>query len=167
MSERQDAASPVWDPTIPEYSTRPVAFRRPDVLAGLLLILAGVAGAVSLLLPWLKRSGATGWTLVRKGLRDVGDAVDSGLWQPVAIVLAGGVLLVIGLLLLLPARSHRFLGLVALLVGLLAAAGVLVPLYQAHWHLTPFDTGFWFAMAVVGLGILGSLKALLTGRKYA
>jgi hypothetical protein len=84
----------------------------------------------------------------------------------VAIVLSGGVLLVIGLLLLLPARSHRFLGGLALLLGLLAAAGVLVPLYQAHWRLNRFDTGFWFAMAVAALGILGGLKALLTGRKY-
>ena len=128
MSERQDASgdtsqattrgasAPMCDPTTPEYSTRPVAFRRPDVLAGLLLILAGVAAAVSLLLRWVKNADATGWTLVRDGLQNIPDAVNSGLWQPVAIVLAGAVLLVIGLLLLLPARSHRFLGLLALLL---------------------------------------------------
>ena len=171
MSERQDTGrdvtSPIWDPTTPEYSTRPVALRRPDVLAGLLLILAGVAAAISLLLPWVRQVDATGWTLVRDGLKNIGDTVRTGLWQPVVIVLGGGVLLVIGLLLLLPARSHRFLGGLALLLSLLAAAGVLVPLAKAHWHLNRFDTGFWFAMAVAALGILGGLKALLTRRKYA
>jgi hypothetical protein len=136
------------------------------VLAGLLLILAGVAAAVSLLLRWVKKGDATGWTLMRDGLQDMGGALNTGLWQPVAIVLAGAVLLVIGLLLLLPARSHRFLGLLALLFSLLAVAGVLVPLARAHWQLNPFDTGFWFAIAVAGLGILGSLKALLTRKKY-
>ena len=179
MSERQDASgdtsqattrgasAPMWDPTTPEYSTRPVAFRRPDVLAGLLLILAGVVAAVSLLLRWVKNAEATGWTLVRDGLQNIPDAVNSGLWQPVAIVLAGAVLLVIGLLLLLPARSHRFLGLLALLFSLLAVAAVLVPYAKAHWHLSPFDTGFWCAIAVAALGVLGSLKASLTGRKYS
>src|SRR5690242_3696122 len=36
--------------TAPDYAGRPVAFRRPDGLAGLLLVLAGAAAGVSLLL---------------------------------------------------------------------------------------------------------------------
>ena len=51
-------------PTAPVYSTAPVAVRRPDVLAGLLLVLAGIAAALSLVLPWVKVSKATGLDLV-------------------------------------------------------------------------------------------------------
>jgi hypothetical protein len=152
--------------TAPEYSTRPVAYRRPDILAGLLLVLAGVAAAISLVLPWVKGSKATGLDLVREGLRSF-SLVVGGFWQPLAIVLGGGVLFLIGLLVLLPARSHRFFGLLALLVTLVVAAGLLVPLAQARWRLDVFDTGFWFGLAVGGLGLLGSLKALLSRRKYA
>ena len=43
---------------------------------------------------------------------------------------------------------------------------VLVPLFQADWDLGSFDIGFWFACAVAVLGLLGGLKALLTGRRY-
>jgi hypothetical protein len=95
-------------------------------------------------------------------LDDLGGLVSSGLWQPMAITLGGGVLLVLGLLLLLPARTHRFLGLVALVVSLVLAIAVLVPLADARWHLGFFDLGFWFAMAVPVLGLLGALKAVLT-----
>ena len=79
---------------------------------------------------------------------------------------AGGLLLVLGLLLLLPAKRHRFLGLLALMISGAAAAAVLVPLFQADWDLGTFDLGFWFACAVPVLGLLGALKALLTGRRY-
>src|SRR3954468_19456545 len=50
--------------TPPESSTRPVAFRRPDALAGLLLLLAGVAAGISLFLDWLGGPRATGLGLV-------------------------------------------------------------------------------------------------------
>ena len=46
-----------------------------------------------------------------------------------------------------------------------AGAGVLVPLRDAGWHLNRFGVGFWFAVAVAVLGLLGSLKALLTRPK--
>ena len=66
------------------------------------------------------------------------------------------------LLVVLPARSHRFLGVLALLVALVAGAGVLVPLADVGWRPDTIDTGFWFAVAVPVLGLLGALKALLT-----
>jgi hypothetical protein len=152
--------------TAPNYSTAPVAVRRPDLLAGLLLVLAGIAAAVSLVLHWVKASKATGLDLVREGFSSLTHLVSTGFWQPLVIVLGGGVLFLIGLLVMLPARSHRFLGLLALLVSLGVTAGVLVPLSDARWKLTPFDIGFWCALAVAGLGLLGSLKALLRGRRY-
>ncbi len=156
--------------TAPQYTTEPVAVRRPDVLAGLLLLLAGVAAAISLILRWLTGESVTGWNLVRDGFAAFGDGIgevfSSGLWQPLAIVLGGGVLAVLGLLAFVPARSHRFLGLLALLVSATVVAAVLVPLARASWDFSEFDIGFWFAIAVAGLGLLGALKAVLTGRKY-
>jgi hypothetical protein len=152
---------------VPEYTTRPVAVRRPDTLAGLLLVLAGAAAAISLLLRWVSGNDVTGWGLLRDGFTAFGDGrgFSSGLWQPTAVILGGGVLLVLGLLVLLPARTHRFLGLVALLVTLVTAVAVLIPLAKASWDLSTFDTGIWFAIAVPVLGLLGSLKALATGPK--
>ena len=155
----------------PEYSTTPVRVRRADSLASLLLLLAGIAAGVSLLLRWLPGSDLTGWDLVDRGFDDLSgggaEALwDSGLWQPMAVVLGGGVLFVLGLLVVLPARSHRLIGVLALLVGLVAGAGVLVPLAAVDWDPDTIDTGFWFAVAVPALGLLGALKALFTGPRW-
>ena len=156
---------------IPAYSTTPVRVRRSDSPASLLLLLAGIAAGVSLLLRWLPGSDLTGWDLVRRGLDDAADGgvaalLGSGFWQPVAVVLGGAVLFVLGLLVVLPAHSHRFLGVLALLVSLVAGAGILVPLAAQGWAPDSIDTGFWFAVAVPVLGLLGALKALLTGQRW-
>ena len=148
--------------TAPPYSDRPVAIRGPESLGGLLLILAGLVAAVSLVLHWLAPRDVSGWGLVRQGFDDVGGAFSSGLWQPLVVVVGGGVLFLLGLALWLPARSHRFVGLVALLVSLAITAAVLVPLIDATWKLSFFGPGFWCAIAVAVLGLLGSLKAVLT-----
>jgi hypothetical protein len=152
--------------TAPLYSDAPVAFRGPESLGGLLLILAGVAAGISLLLDWLADFESTGLDLVRAGLDDIGGSFSDGLWQPLAIVLGGGALLLLGLLMWLPLRTHRFLGVLALLVTLAVIAGVLVPLVDAGFDMSFFDTGFWCAIAVAVLGLLGSLKALFTGPRY-
>lgn len=155
--------------TAPEYSNRPVAFRRPDGLAAVLLILAGIAAGISLLVPWVRGHGATGWDLVHLGIdaarSGVGKLFDLGYWEPMVVVAAGIVLFVLGLLMLLPARTHRFLGVLALLVALAAAAGVLTAMAQDHWKLALYAVGMWFAVAVAVLGLLGALKAMLTGPK--
>ncbi|MGY1630323.1 hypothetical protein ACI784_01265 [Geodermatophilus sp. SYSU D01186] len=152
--------------TAPPYSTRPVRVRRPDALAGLLLVLAGVAAGVSVLLRWIAGSDLSGLDLVRRGVeglgRDAAEVFSDGMWQPVAVVAAGAVLLVLGVLALLPARSHRLLGVLALLVSLVGFAGVLVPLSDARWDADTFGTGFWFAVAVPVLGILGAVKLMMT-----
>lgn len=153
--------------TAPAYSAEPVAFRGPESLGGLLLILAGIAAAISLVLDWLADRDATGWDLVRDGFDDLGGIFDDGSWQPMAVVLGGGVLLLLGIVLWLPARSHRFVGLLALLVSGAVVAGCLVPLADADWDLGFFGAGFYCALAVAVLGVLGSLKALLTGKRYA
>jgi hypothetical protein len=156
--------------TAPQYSTQPPAIRRADTFAALLLILAGIAAGVSLLLSWLPRVDARGWDILRlafdKAAADGWSGVlSSGFWQPLAILFGGGVLFVLGLLMLIPARAHRFLGLLALLVTFAVAAGVLVPLADNRWALGDFRVGFYLAIAVAALGLLGSLKALLTGPK--
>jgi hypothetical protein len=162
--QSQDPASA--GDTAPEYSDRPVAFRGPESLGGLLLMLAGVATGVSLLLDWLADDDISGWSLVRDGFHDLGGSFSDGLWQPLAIVLGGGVLFLLGLLMWLPMRTHRFLGVLAVLVSLVVTAGVLVPLADAGWDLGFFGPGFWCGIAVAVLGLLGSLKALLTGPHY-
>jgi hypothetical protein len=173
MTEREQA--PIWATesdgpppggTAPAYSAEPVARRGPESLGGLLLILAGIAAAVSLVLEWLADGDDTGWDLVRAGFEDLDEIVDNGLWQPLAIVLGGGVLLLLGILMWLPARSHRFLGLLGLVVSGLIVWAVVVPLADADWELGFFGAGFWCAIAVAVLGVLGSLKALLTGKRY-
>ena len=155
------------DSTTPQYSDRPVAVRGPESLGGLLLILAGIVAAISLLPDWVAGDDASGWTCVRAGVDDLGDIFGNGLWQPLAIVLGGGVLFVLGLLMWLPMRGHRFLGVLALLVTGVVAAGLLVPLQDADWDLSFFGLGFWFGIGVAVLGLLGALKAMLTGPKYA
>ncbi len=155
----------------PDYSPRPVAVRRPDTLGALLLLLAGLAAGFSLLLRWLEDDDATGLDLVQRGFDDLGQGIgevfDTGFWQPMTVILGGALLFVLAFLLFVPGRRHRFVGVVALVVSLLMTAAVLVPLWRADWDLGTFDLGFWFAIAAAALGLLGSLKALLTGRKYA
>jgi len=153
--------------TAPVYSDRPVALRGPDSLGGLLLILAGIAAAISLLLDWLAARDVSGWGLVRRAFDDLDAIFDTGMWQPLAIVLGGGVLFLLGVLMWLPMRSHRFFGLLALLVSGAVTAGVLVPLIDAGWDLGFFGPGFWCGIAVAVLGLLGSIKAVLTKPKYA
>ena len=101
--------TPQADRTVPQYSDRPVASRGPESLGGLLLLLAGIAAGLSLLMDWLAGNDISGWGLVRNGFDDLGNIFDEGLWQPLAIVLGGGVLFVLGILLWLPMRSRTLL----------------------------------------------------------
>jgi hypothetical protein len=175
MTEQEPAgATAPYETTTPVYSASPVAVRGPDSLGGLLLILAGVAAALSLVLDWVDLDvghggldvDATGLDMVRDGFGDLDQVVDNGLWEPMAVVLGGGLLLLLGILLWLPARSHRFLGLLALVVSGLIVWAVIVPLADADWEFADFGPGFWCALAVAVLGVLGGLKALLTGKRY-
>src|SRR3982751_6344204 len=106
MSEPLPPATPgataYGDPaaTAPPYSDRPVVLRGPESLGGLLLILAGIVAAVSLVLDWLADRDISGWGRVRKVFDDLVRAfTDGGLWQPLVIVLGGGVLFLLGLVL--------------------------------------------------------------------
>jgi hypothetical protein len=164
------AASATTDPTLPRYSAAPMPVKRQDPVAALLLLVAGLAAGFSLLLPWLGDDDVTGLTLVKDGFGALGDGVgevlSTGYIQPLTIVLGGGVLFLLGLLLLVPARGHRLLGVLALVVAVLVTTAVLVPLAIAGWDLGEFGIGFWFAIAVAVLGLVGAVKALLARRRY-
>jgi hypothetical protein len=141
--------------------------RRPDSLAALLLLLAGIAAGVSLLVVWV-HGGDDGLVLVADGLDDVGDVprlFESGGWEPLAVVFGGAALFVLALLAFVPAKTHRFLGALALLVSLVVAAAVLVPLADADWDLDRWAVGGWLSAAVAVLGLLGALKALMTNAR--
>jgi hypothetical protein len=170
---RQDEEPPAdvlpWDdatpPTEPDYRDAPVVVRRADTLAGLLLVLAGIAAGISLLVVWVN-GGATGLDLVRDGITDAQTPqrlAQEGTWAPLVVVAGGAVLFLLGLLMYVPAKTHRLLGALALLVTLVVAAAVLVPLADADWDVQRWAVGGWFTVAVGGLGFLGALKALSTG----
>ncbi|MGY1804102.1 hypothetical protein ACI78T_12575 [Blastococcus sp. SYSU D00922] len=140
--------------------------RRSEPVGAAALVLAGVAANVSLLLAWSPGEGPTGLTLVRRG----GEALDAGLaesahrgvWEPLAVVLCGGLLVLLGFALLVPARAHRMLGVLALAVALAATAAVVLLVSAAGWRPDRFGPGLWCAVAVPVLGLLGALKAMLT-----
>jgi hypothetical protein len=142
------------------------AVRRPDPIGAGALVLAGVAANVSLLLSWSRAEEPTGLTLLRRGgaALDTGlaEATRSGTWAPLVIVLCGGLLVLLGCALLVPARAHRLLGLLALAVALAATAAALFVVADAGWRVESFGPGTWCAVAVPALGLLGALKAMLT-----
>jgi hypothetical protein len=143
-----------------------VAVPRADPLAGIALVLAGVAALVSLWLPWAPDGTDTGASLTRQGLAVAGSGLHglsrTDLWPAPVIVLGGALLLLLGVLLFLPARTHRVVGVLALVVTAAVSAGVLVEVGEAGWIAAQLGPGRWFAVAVAVLGLLGALKAMLT-----
>lgn len=148
-----------------------VVVPRSEPFGAVVLLLSGLAAEVSLWLPWWRDPRVTGVHLVRQGLAVLGSGPGalghSGLWPPVVVVLGGGVHFLLGLLLFRRARSHRPVGVLALLVALVAATGVVVPLANADWTVRSFGPGMWCAVAVVLLGGLGALTAMLTAPKVS
>jgi hypothetical protein len=157
-----------WDDrteTRPDYRDAPVVVRRADPLAGLLLLLAGIATGVSLLVVWV-HGGDTGLAVVSDVVDDFGDPTflaQDGSWEPLVVVFGGAALFLLGLLMYVPAKTHRLLGALAVLVSLVVAAGVLEPLAYAEWDTTRWAVGGWCTVAIGVLGFLGGLKALSTG----
>jgi hypothetical protein len=142
-----------------------VVLRRADPVGAASLVLAGVAANVSLLLSWSPNEGPTGLALVQRGVEALGSdagAARAGVWEPPVVVLSGGLFILLGLLLLVPARAHRFLGVLALIVALAAAAAVVLLMLGSDLVDDRLGPGMWCAVAVPVLGLLGALKAMLT-----
>jgi hypothetical protein len=165
--DEDDEPEPPSAPAPAEAASRPglQVVRRADPIAAGALVLAGVAANVSLVLSWAPAAGPTGLSLVQRGVEAVGsglDAVAGVVWQPAIVVLCGGLLVLLGFLLLVPARAHRLIGLLALVVSMTAAAAVILLIVDTGLVDDRFGTGMWCAVAVPVLGLLGSLKAMLT-----
>jgi hypothetical protein len=143
-----------------------VARRRADPWGAGALVLAGVAANMSLSLSWAPGEGPTGLALVQLGVEvldsGAGGEALSNFWQPLVVVLSGGLLVLLGFLLLLPARAHRAVGLLALLVSLAAAGALVILMADGGWGADQFGPGMWCAVAVPVLGTVGALKAMLT-----
>jgi hypothetical protein len=156
------AEPPDDDQPIP--AGRLVALRRADAIGGTLLVLAGVAACVGLWLPWTREGEAIGVSLFLRGVvfGSVEELARTGLWQPLAVLLSGGLLFLLGLLLLRPARTHRVVGVLALFLAIVAATGVVSLLAGGDWQVTRFHLGMWCAVAVPVFGVLGAMKAMLT-----
>jgi hypothetical protein len=158
----EGAEIPVAGPDIPA-SPALVVVRRADPLGATPLVLAGVAANVSLLLSWAPGEGPSGLTLVQGGARALGSGpAGDALWQPFVVVLCGGLLVVLGFLMMVPARAHRLVGVLALVVTLGAAAAVVLLAVDTGLADEQFGPGLWCAVAVPVLGLLGALKAMLT-----
>ena len=151
-------------PAPPQSAVGLAVVRRADRFGAGALVLAGVAANVSLSLSWAPGESPTGLSLVQRGVEELGGGgwALSGLWQPFAVVLSGGLLVLLGFLLLVPARSHRFVGVLALLVSLAAAAALVLLMADGGWGADQFGPGMWCAVAVPVLGAIGALKAMLT-----
>ena len=167
------------DDTVPEDEAQPPApptdadgalyvLRTADASAGSLLLVAGAAGGMSLFLPWMQHGQQLGLSLVQRGVESPGveELLRSGLALPLAVAVGGGVMFVLGLLAFRPARSHRLVGVVALLVALAVAAGIVVRVADLGWDALRTDPGILCAVVLAGAGVLGALKAMLTPPEF-
>jgi hypothetical protein len=154
----------------PEIAPAPalVVDRRADPLGATPLVLAGVPATVSLLLPWSSGDGSSGLSLVERGGRALGSgAAGDALWQPFAVVLCGGLLVVFGCLMMIPARAHRAVGVLALIVTMTAAAAVVLLAVDTDLAQEQPGPGLWCAAAIPVLGLLGALKGMLTAPRVS
>ena len=153
------------EPTLAEPDTDALyVLRTADPPAGALLMVGGAAGVLSLFLPWVEHGQQLGLTLVRSGVEtaDLNALARSGLLLPVVVVVAGGAFFLLGLLAFRPARGHRVVGVTALLIALAVAAGIGPDRIPPHVGHADHDPGVLCAVVLVGTGVLGALKAMLT-----
>jgi hypothetical protein len=145
---------------------RILVLRRPDGVAGALLLVAGAAGCLSLFLPWARQGEQLGVTLVRLtfelGWRERDQVLRTGLLLPLGVAAGGVVLLLLGMLAFRPAATHRVTGVLALAVALAVGGGVVVRMAGAGSIAVLSDPGVLCAVVVAGVGLLGALKAMLT-----
>jgi len=156
---------------------------RPDPAAAALLLIAGAGGICQLILPWRTVSvgsnsliggdvAVSGWQVYRllRSVPDPADDLQIATYSILGAAVGGGALVVLAATMVL-AINHRPLGLAALLISALCAAGAGWMLIQAR---AIFDVGIFtfFAQAQLGwylfvatgfVGLLGAWKALATG----
>ncbi|MGY1692703.1 hypothetical protein [Geodermatophilus sp. SYSU D01105] len=150
----------------PDVTRRLVVLRRADRVGAAALLLAGLAAGLALWLPWGRGAGTAGLVPVLEAFRTLGagtgELPGSDVWAPLGVVAGGAVLFPLGLFLLRRARTHRLVGVLALVVAEAVAVSAVVVLSGAGWSPARLGPGAWCAVAVAVLGLLGALKALLT-----
>lgn len=144
-------------------AAEPVAVRRADTLAGLLMVLAGAAIGVSLLLEWFL--DRTGYDFFEVALDNADSFFSDGIWQPLVVVSGGAVLLLFGLIAFIPGKSRRMLGLIALLVAIGIAAAAMTVLINVDFDFDSIQPGFYVVLGAAVLGLFGALKAAVTPPK--
>jgi hypothetical protein len=148
---------------------------RADPVAGLILVLAGAFGIVQLVLPWMAIGSGlpgsfTGWQLFKTG-RDQALDLSSTIatYALPGVAIAGVAMVLLGLAMFAPI-DHRPLGTVGLLFALAATVAA------GWWVLDTWDARGgpgqildtalpgWYLFVLSGpLGLIGSIKALVTG----
>ncbi len=166
----------------PVRADQGVAAPRPDVVAGLVTMLAGAFAVGQLFLSWTSvvsgvglqdaNGGVTGWErflAARSGASlSTGDFITA--YSVVGTALAGAALVLLGLAMFLPI-DHRPLGAVALLLSMGATASALWWLVRGHQTFNQSAAGLfvhagpgWYLFLIAGpIGLIGSIKALSTG----
>ncbi len=147
-----------------------------DPIAGLLLILAGAAAILALLLPWkpadprLPAYGSkTGWDLFVIGHSQQLSAGDSlALYALLGIAVAGGACVILGLVMFAPI-DHLPLGAVTLLLGVSTTGGVLWWFLHGraaagglHAMFSQTQVGWYLALGAGIAEVAGAIKALAT-----
>lgn len=155
---------------------RPRVAVAPDYFAGLMLIVGGLAGVLELLLPWtpavekLPRYGSlTGWDkLVIGSSQSLSVADTVALYSVLAVAIAGGACIVLGLA-MFTQIDHQPFGAIALLLSVLSIGGVVwwvLRSRQAAGGLGPMLTNAqvgWYLFAISGvICLIGAIKALAT-----
>ncbi|WP_154674358.1 hypothetical protein [Nakamurella lactea] len=155
---------------------RPRLAVAPDYFAGFMLILGGLAGVLELLLPWSpaveklpKYGSLTGWDKLVIGSSQQLSVADSiALYSVLAVAIAGGACILLGLAMFTPI-DHQPFGAVALLVSVVSIGGAVwwvLRSRQAAGGLGPMLSNAqigWYLFAVSGIVcLIGAIKALAT-----
>ena len=152
--------------------------RRSDVVAGLFTLVGGALGVIQLLVSWVstpiaagESTSLDGWTLFQ--LSRVGASFSTSTaisaYSILATGIAGGVLVVLGIMMLIP-MPHHVLGGIALLMAVIAVAGAVWWLIQSSQTLglsigdlfSSAGPGLYFFLVGGLLALVGALKAILT-----
>jgi hypothetical protein len=147
-----------------------------DPIAGVLLILAGTAGILELLLPWRPAvkalpsySSLTGWDLFVIGRSQALSAGDTlALYSVLGVAVVGGACLLLGLAMFAPIDHHP-LGAIALLCSVVSIGGAIWWILQNRTAVGGIGTlfgqgefGFYLFLAAGVIGLAGAIKALAT-----
>jgi hypothetical protein len=147
-----------------------------DPIAGLLMIVAGAAGILELLLPWraavrtLPSYGSlTGWDFFVLGRGQALSAGDTlALYTVLGVAVTGGACVLLGLAMFAPIDHHP-LGAIALLCSVVSICGALWWVLRNRLSaggigavFAQGQIGFYLFLAAGFIGLIGAIKALAT-----